>query len=50
MEFEEVSNRMIGYAIEIHRHRGPGLLASTYEPSLIHELSRNGICFQLQLT
>jgi GxxExxY protein len=49
MEFDELSNRVIGCAIEVHRHLGPGLLESAYEQCLAHELSRNGIGFQLQL-
>ena len=40
---------MIGCAIEVHRHLGPGLLESAYEQCLAHALSRNGIAFQLQL-
>ncbi|MEQ1906620.1 MAG: GxxExxY protein [Pirellulaceae bacterium] len=48
MEFEDLSNRVIGCAIEVHRHLGPGLLESAYEQCLAHELSRNGIAFQLQ--
>ena len=39
---------MIGCAIEVHRELGPGLLESTYEQCLAHELRRNGIPFQLQ--
>jgi GxxExxY protein len=49
MEFDDLSNRVIGCAIEVHRHLGPGLLESTYEQCLAHELSRNNIAFQLQL-
>lgn len=49
MEFDDLSNRVIGCAIEVHRHLGPGLLESAYEPCLAHELSRNNIAFQLQL-
>ena len=30
MEFDELSNRVIGRAIEVHRVLGPGLLESTY--------------------
>ena len=41
---------MIGCTIEVHRHLGPGLLELAYERCLDHELSRNGICVQLQLT
>lgn len=49
MEFDDLSNRVIGCAIEAHRHLGPGLLESAYEQCLAHELSRNNIAFQLQL-
>ncbi len=49
MEFDDLSNRVIGCAIEVHRHLGPGLLESAYEQCLAHELSRNNITFQLQL-
>ncbi|MDA0660557.1 MAG: GxxExxY protein [Planctomycetota bacterium] len=49
MEFDEISNRVIGCAIEVHRHLGPGLLESAYEQCLAHELSHHGIAFDLQL-
>ena len=39
---------MIGFAIKVHRHLGPGLLGSPYEQCLACELNRNGISFQLQ--
>ena len=39
---------MIGCAIEVHRELGPGLLESTYEQCLAHELSLNGITFKIQ--
>jgi GxxExxY protein len=45
MEFNELSNRVIGCALEVHRHLGPGLLESTYEQCLAHELSLAGIPF-----
>jgi len=48
MEFGDLSNRVIGCAIEVHRELGPGLLESTYEQCLAHELSLNGISFHLQ--
>lgn len=48
MEFETLSNRVIGCAIEVHRILGPGLLESTYEQCLAHELVQAGIGFQLQ--
>jgi len=48
IEFDELSNRVIGCAIEVHRELGPGLLESTYEQCLAHELSRAEIPFKLQ--
>jgi GxxExxY protein len=49
MEFDDLSNHVIGCAIEVHRHLGLGLLESAYEQCLAHERSRNNIAFQLQL-
>jgi len=43
MEFDELSNQVIGCAIEVHRELGPGLLESTYEQCFAHELKLNGI-------
>jgi GxxExxY protein len=48
MDFDDLSNRVIGCAIEVHRHLGPGLLESAYEQCLAHELNRNGIAYRLQ--
>ena len=48
MEFDELSNRVIGCAIEVHRALGPGLLESTYEQCLAYELGQAGIDFKLQ--
>ncbi|MFZ5828933.1 MAG: GxxExxY protein [Planctomycetota bacterium] len=48
MKFDDLSRRVIGCAIEVHRELGPGLLESTYEQCLAHELRLNGISFQLQ--
>ncbi len=49
MQFDDVSNRVIGSAIEVHRNLGPGLFESACEQCLLHELTRNQIAFQLQL-
>src|SRR5688572_9747532 len=38
----QLSNEVIGAAIEVHRDLGPGLLESTYELSLQHELKLRG--------
>ena len=38
MEFDELSNQVIGCAIEVHKRLGPGLLESSYEGCLSFEL------------
>ncbi len=43
-----LSNRIIGAAIEIHRHLGPGLLESTYETCLVREFELRHIPFERQ--
>lgn len=48
MEFDELSNRVIGCALEVHKALGPGLLESTYEQCLARELALAGISFRLQ--
>lgn len=48
MEFDQLSNRVIGCALEVHRTLGPGLLESTYEQCLAYELSQSDIPFKLQ--
>ena len=48
MEFSELSSRVIGCAIEVHQVLGPGLLESTYERCLAHELSLNEIECKVQ--
>jgi GxxExxY protein len=49
MEFDPLSRKVIGLAIEVHRALGPGLLESSYEKCLAHELSENGIRFASQM-
>ena len=48
MEFDALSKTVIGCAIEVHRELGPGLLESTYEHCLAHELALNEIQFERQ--
>ena len=48
VKFDELSNKVIGCAIEVHRELGPGLLESTYEQCLAYELNRAGIPFKIQ--
>jgi GxxExxY protein len=41
--YEELTKKIIGAAIEVHRILGPGLLESTYQQCLCHELVSLGI-------
>ena len=43
MNFDALSNQVIGCAIEVHRELGPGLLESIYEQCLAHELKQKDI-------
>jgi len=45
----EITKLVIGFAIEVHRALGPGLLESAYEECLCYELARGGIRFQRQV-
>jgi len=45
---DEISRRVIGAAIEVHRHLGPGLLESAYESCLVFELKRLGLKLEEQ--
>jgi len=49
MEFDELSRKVIGCAIEVHRNLGPGLLESTYRQCLAYELSQASIPFQMEM-
>jgi GxxExxY protein len=44
-----LTERVIGAAIEVHRHLGPGLLESAYEECLCYELKQAGLRFQRQV-
>jgi GxxExxY protein len=46
---DELSWRVIGAAIEVHRRTGPGLLESAYEHCLAFEMARRGIAFRRQV-
>jgi len=43
LECGALTEQVIGAAIEVHRTLGPGLLESTYEHCLIHELAQRGL-------
>ncbi|KGD65195.1 hypothetical protein Y5S_01629 [Alcanivorax nanhaiticus] len=40
---DELTGAIIGCAIEVHRHMGPGLMESVYERCLRHELEQAGL-------
>ncbi len=40
---DNLTYKIIGCAIEVHKHLGPGLLESVYEKCLIYELQLNGL-------
>jgi GxxExxY protein len=46
---EELTEKVIGAAIEVHRALGPGLLESAYEECLCRELDLRGLTFQRQV-
>ena len=46
---DELSYKVIGCAIEVHRTLGPGLLESAYEKALMHELKLNNILVKSQV-
>ena len=47
---DRLSREVIGAAIEVHRHKGPGLLESIYEKCLVHELSLRNIEARRQIS
>jgi GxxExxY protein len=48
MNMNQLSSKIIGAAIEVHKTLGPGLLESAYEDCLCHELSIQGLLFEKQ--
>lgn len=49
MTENELSSKIIGAAIEVHKQLGPGLLESTYEVCLAHELRSMGLIVYQQV-
>jgi GxxExxY protein len=48
-EYNNLSARIIGCAIAVHRQLGPGLFESAYRACLVHELKRAGMTVQEQV-
>jgi len=48
-ELNKLQYEIIGAAIEVHKHMGPGLLESVYHRCMKHELHKRGIKFQSEV-
>jgi GxxExxY protein len=48
-KYYDLTEQIIGAAIEVHRALGPGLLESAYEECLAHELELRNLNFQRQV-
>lgn len=48
MKINEITEKIIGSAIEVHRSLGPGLLESAYEECVSRELTLRKIAFERQ--
>jgi len=46
--YQELTEKIIGCAIEVHKALGPGLLESAYEECLSYELMQNGLTIERQ--
>ena len=49
LKYDELSELIIGSAIEVHRELGPGLLESIYETCLTYELREQGLAVHQQV-
>lgn len=49
MNENELSFKVIGIALELHKNIGPGLLESTYENALAYDLRESGLLVQKQV-
>ena len=47
---EKLATQVMDAAFKVHRELGPGLLESVYETCLCHELAKNKIPFQRQIS
>ena len=48
MILNELTEKIIGCCIEVHKQLGAGLLESTYEECLVYELTNNGLFVERQ--
>ena len=47
-QFEDLSKKIIGAALEVHRELGPGFLENIYEEALKVDLNEHGLQFESQ--
>lgn len=47
---DNLTYKIIGCAIEVHKELGPGLLESVYQKCFLHELKMQGLSYQSQLS
>jgi len=45
----DIAYKIVGCAIEVHKHLGPGLLESVYEKCLLQELKEQGLSVKSQV-
>ena len=50
MNDNDISGEIIGAAIEVHKHLGPGLLESVYRDCLRHEIGLRGLAVEKEVT
>ncbi len=48
MEINQITEKIIGCAIEVHKNLGPGLLESSYEECLVFELNKASLKVERQ--
>jgi GxxExxY protein len=48
MEINEITGKIIGCAMEVHKNLGPGLLESAYAECMIYELQNSGLRVESQ--
>ena len=49
MVYENLTQKIIGAAIEVHKHLGPGLMEKCYECAMVYELQQLGLDVKTQV-
>ncbi|MEE8387793.1 MAG: GxxExxY protein [Acidiferrobacterales bacterium] len=50
MELNDITESIIGAAIDVHKEIGPGLLESIYQKCLVHELKLRGLNIETEVS